>query len=220
VVLKNPESSSHPGLQIFDTEQGAMAESTPTAFFFSPAHQGGYEPHFLIEPCGYIPSPDELATAPFYPDRSQRILAVYSGFNTCCVINAGLLLELARERNGEDVWWDEWGARTIEVCGGDDCFGLIWVSGCRLFSTVSDSAYGICPTYLQVYDFSHVGRGEHLHTPDRASEGGGTRRFSPSLDGYRLPWDFPDSWNMDLAAGHDSLVFCTVSIPVFLFTVE
>jgi hypothetical protein len=34
------------------------------------------------------------------------------------------------------------------------------------------------------------------------------------------PGTFGDSWNMDLTTGHDSLVFCTVSIPIFLFTVK
>jgi hypothetical protein len=37
---------------------------------------------------------------------------------TCYTINVELLLELAREREGQDVGWDEWGAHTIEVRGG------------------------------------------------------------------------------------------------------
>ena len=196
-------------------------EPIRTSFSFSTAPQRPYDPHLFIEPCGHIPSPGELTTAPFYLDRSQRMLAVYFDFVTCYVINTELLLKLARERKGEDVGWDEWGARTIEVRGGGmDFLRPIWVSGCRLFYTVSDGEQVNGPTYLQVHDFSHVGRGKHLRTPHGAVEGERPRWFLLNLDGYKLPWNLDDSWNMDLTTGHDSLVFRTVSIPIFLFTVK
>ena len=196
-------------------------EPVQTLFSFSTAHRGAHDPCLLIEPSGHSPSPGELMTAPFYPDRSQRMLAVYFDFNLCYVINTEVLLKLARGREGQHVGWDDWGARTIEVCGGDlELLGPICISGCRLFYGVSNAAYDSGSTYLQVHDLSHVGRDKHIRTLDGASEGEGTRWFSPSLGGYKLPWDFPDSWDMDLTTGHDSLVFRTVSIPILLFTVK
>jgi hypothetical protein len=196
-------------------------EPIRTSFSFSNAHQGLYDPHLFIEPCGHIPSPGEFTTAPFYPDRSQRMLAVYFDLATCYAINTELLLKLARERGGQHVGWDEWGARTIEVRGGGINFTRpMWVSGCRLFYTVSGAAHDNGPTYLQVHDFSHVGCGKHLRTPHGTSEGERARWFLLNLDGYKLPWNLDDSWNMDLTTGHDSLVFRTVSIPIFPFTVK
>jgi hypothetical protein len=220
VVLLDAGYHDPPELQIFDTEQGATTELIRTSFHFSTAHRGAYEPHLLIEPCGCIPSQDELTTAPFYPDRSQRMLAVYFDFHTCYAINVELLLELARERKGQDVRWRGWGAHTIKVHGIDNRTGLLSVSGCRLFSTMSDFESEVPPVYLQVHDFSHVGRGKRLCTLDRVGKGRGTRQFPPSLERYKLPRGYPDSWPMRLATGHDSLVFRTVSIPIFLFTAE
>jgi hypothetical protein len=136
-------------------------------------------------------------------------------------INVELLLGLAREREGQDVGWDEWGIHTIEVhVGHRGSPGKIWVSGCRMFCTMSDGADDDHSTYLRIYNFSHAGRAKYLRTLDTASEGGGTRRLSPSLDGHKLPWTFGGSWGVDLTIGHDSLAFCVVSILIFLFTVE
>jgi hypothetical protein len=189
-----------------------------TSFSFPTTHPGAPRSCLSPEPCGHIPSPDELMAAPFYPDRSQRILALSFGrHNTFYVINMELLLELAREREGRDVGWDEWGAHTIEIHVGDpDSVGEIWTSGCRLFYTVS-SVDDDDPTHLLIYDFSHAGRAKYLRTLDRANEGGGTRRMSPCL-GYRLPWNSFDSHYGVLTTGHDSIVFCIVSILICLST--
>ena len=193
-----------------------------TSFSFSTAYPTASYLGLSIEPCGHIPSPDELAAAPFYSDHSQRILVFYLGqYGTCHTINAELLLGLAQEGEGQDVGWDEWGIHTIEVHvryrGG---LGKIWVSGCRMFCTMSNGADDDNPTYLRIYDFSHAGRAKHLRTLDKAREGGGTRRLSPSLGGYKLPWTFVGSWGVDLTIGHDSLAFRVVSILTFLFAVE
>jgi hypothetical protein len=191
-----------------------------TSFSFPTACLGAPCLCLSLESCGYIPSPDELKTAPFYPDCSQRILALYFGqHGTCYAINVELLLELAREREGQDVGWDEWGANTIEVHIGDpDNLREIWASGCRLFCTVSAGMDdgGDDPSYLRIYDFSRAGRAKYLRALDRASGGGRARRISPSVDGCKLPWNSVDFRYAILTTGHDSIVFCIVSVLIFL----
>ena len=168
----------------------------------------------------HIPSHYELETAPFYQDCSQRILAVYfTQFGVCYVINAELLLELAREREGQNVGWDEWGIRTIEVrVGARGIFSEVWVSGCRLFCTIPEVVddEGEEPFYLQIYDLSYAGRAKHLHAVDRANKNEGARRILTSLDGYKLPWGPIDFYKALSTTGHDSFVFWIVSIPAFL----
>jgi hypothetical protein len=222
-VLFGSGRGDPPRLQIIDTEQGTTMKPIQTSFFFSTAYLEAPYPRLLIEPCGHVPSPDELMTAPFYPDCSQRILAFYFGmYGTCHTINADLLLELAREQEGQDVGWDEWGAHTIEV--DSEALGIldqICVSGCRIFCTMSNNTDNVDgdSTYLRMYDFSHGGRAKHLHTLDEEREGRGKRRLSPSLDGYKLPWNLVGPWTTGLIAGHDSFVFRVVSILIFLFAV-
>lgn len=154
-------------------------------------------------------------TAPFHPDCSQRILAIhFYEYGACYAISTELLLRLAREREGQDVRWYEWGSHAIEVYVGDPGdFSQVWVSGCRLFCVVSDgvSDEGDHPYYLRIYDFSHAGRTKYLSTWDELSKGGGTRRISPSLGGYKLPWNSADFCDAFLTTGHDSTVFWVVS---------
>jgi hypothetical protein len=209
-VLVDSDQEDPPRLQIFDTKQATITEPTRTSFFFPTAYMNAPTLSLSSEPCGHIPSPDELMTAPFYSDPSQRILSLYFGqYDACFAVNAELLLGLAREREGQDVGWEEWGAHTIEI-GGLNRLAHIWVSGCRLFCILSDDVYGEDLLRLQIYDFSHAGRAKHLRTLDSVSEGGGTRWISPSLHGYGLPWGVLDLW--DVTVGHDSIFFCVVSI--------
>ena len=206
-----------PELQIFDTERGVTLNPAETSFSFSSDHLEAQDPCLLIEPWGYIPSPDELMTAPFFPDRSQRILAIHFGqCDTCYAINTELLLKLAREREGQGIEWDEWGAHTIEAHGGGlDALSQIRISGCLLFCTGPNSVDNDS-CRLWIYDFSHVGRAKYLCTPDGASEGGGTRRISPRLDGYELHWNSTNFRHAISTSGHDNIIFGIVSILTFL----
>ena len=219
VVLSDPEEGGPPQLQIFDTEQ---ENPTQTSLFLPTTCQDTSIMCLSLETCGNIPSQDELTAAPFYPDYSQRILAVYFGQKgPCYVINVELLLKLVQEREGQDVGWSRWGSHTIEAhVGGPDNHSHVWVSGCRLFCTVSDGVNGgrDASNYLRMYDFSHAGRAEYLHTLGEATEGGGVRRISPSLDGRKLPWNSANFCGEYVTIGHDSIAFWIVSIPIFLPT--
>ena len=66
-----------------------------------------------------------------------------------------------------------------------------WVSGCRLFFIVFSGADNERPR-LRVLDLSHSGRVKEFDELGRACTGEtGTRQWSPSLDGYELPWATP-----------------------------
>lgn len=76
-------------------------------------------------------------TSPFYPDPSQRILALSIARNhTCHVINAELLLELAQRWENQEIGWDKWRNHTTEVVVGD--YVRMWITGCQLFSITAD----------------------------------------------------------------------------------
>ncbi|KAF9643840.1 hypothetical protein BDM02DRAFT_3191141 [Thelephora ganbajun] len=201
-------------LLIFDTERGSIMNPIETSFFFSSAYPKAPTWYISSEPCSHTPSPDELMTAPFYSDPSQRILAMYFGrCDACHIINIEQLLELAREQVYQEVEWEEWRTHAVEVpVGEEDCIGHIWVSGCRLFCTVSDGlgSEGDALSYLRVYGFGHAGRAKHLHALDRASEDGGTRWISPILEEHELPWDILGFY--DVTVGHDSILFCVEDI--------
>src|SRR5258708_1342156 len=58
---------------------------------------------------GHQPScADDLFT-PFYPDPSQRVIAVqFPRYDDGFVIKAETVLRLVQEREGEDLDWEEW----------------------------------------------------------------------------------------------------------------
>ena len=213
VVQSDDRPEGRPRLDIFDTNQGTDGKPTQTSFYLSTIHDVARFSYLVSEPCGHVPSPDELMTAPFYPDPTQRILALcYNSPGRCFVINVELLLELAREREGQYVGWEEWVLHTIEVQVGPP--DHIWVSGCQLYCTVSDVAdeENDESSHLQIYDFSHAGRSKHLHTLNGAAESGGTRQISPALDGYKLPWNAGDFRYVSPIKGHDTIAFFIVSV--------
>ena len=205
-------------MYILDTKPETITKPTQTSFSLSSAYEWTSFSHFTSEPCGHIPSLDELLIAPFYPDPSQRILVLcYRQQGRSYVINVELLLELAREREGQYVIWEEWVTHTIEVqIESGSLLSHIWVSGCQLYCTMFRREGVNILSYLRIYDFSHAGRSKHLHTLDRPNRGRGTRGISPSLEGYKLPWN-PDPHVIPVK-GHDSIVFCIVSILVFSYT--
>lgn len=206
MLLLGPGPEGPPQLQVFNTERGTSVKPIQTSFTFSPDTEGYPSLCPSLEPYGHTPSPDE----PFYPDRSQRILAVYFGQrDDCRAINTELLLRLAREREGQDVGWDEWGVHTIEA----DVRAIendveTCVSGCRLFCTALDRVGDNC---LWMYDFSHAGRAKRQITL-----GGWMRMVSPSLDGHKLTCGSYGYCDAILSAGIDNIAFSIVSILIFL----
>jgi len=128
-----------------------------TTFGLGPLEYLGLGAAFLhLEPGGYEPSHDEVSFAPFYPDASQRVLAIdLCGCGTIYVVKTEVLLKLARERRGADIEWWQWKEHAFEVRHQDGPGDLVarWVSGHRLFcvwpSGLEDEA-----SRMDVYDFS------------------------------------------------------------------
>jgi len=201
-------------LQVFDTERGTVKKPIQTSFSL-PAPLGARVIFPSLSSCGNSPSLDELIATPFYQDRSQRTLAVYFvQHGACYVINTELLFGLAREWDGRNVGWDDRGAHTIGVhFGAQGVFSQAWVSGCRLFCTISKGVDGEGrePFYLQIYGLSHPGRAKHLRTVGRANEGGGRRQVSPSVDGYKLPWNSVEFCQALSTTERDNITFWIVS---------
>ena len=163
---------------------------------------------WIVEAGGHEPSPQDTLTAPFYPDPSQRILAlsrdVQEGFS---VMKVGTLLRLAREQARGEVRWGEWSPHLLQTSlkwGGVFPFDFerSWVSGFRLFRASLWRSTYTC--YLHVYDFSPRGRTKHLWTAADCR-----RAVRPSLRGMPLNRNYTDICGFSF--GHDSLVYRVVS---------
>ena len=166
-----------------------------TTFGLGPLKYPGLGAAFLhLESGGYEPSHDEVSFAPFYPDASQRVLAIeFCARGTICVVKTEVLLKLAREQGGTDIEWGQWKAHAFEVRPGN--LVARWVSGHRLFC-VSPSGSGGEATRIDVYDFGARAPGRESETTDRG------RRVRPSAQGY-------PSWDASVVSGEgtcDTLV--------------
>ena len=175
-------------------------ELVRTTFYFDPDDDtevislfGGYEPS--------IGAP----SLPFHGDPSQRILVFdFDDQRRVLVIKAETALKLVRERNGEDLRWEEWKDHVTWVYGHVQG---IWVSGSRLYCAYScDDGY--YDPFLEVYDFS-------AKAPGRGEEAG--KDGSETLMRATLRQDLPTELN-EIENGygwHDSIVFVVVNIAHF-----
>lgn len=216
VVISDSRQGGSPRLHVFNTKRGTTHRPAETSFSL-PYNHSGSSFRLLSEPCGYAASSDELATAPFHPDPSQRIIALNFGEVLWFVVNAEKLLELALGWEGKNIQWDEWEAKLIRVTVGRVTgWDYAWVSGCRLFCIVF-SGTGGQRSHLRVLDLSRPGNAKEFEALDRVGTGEtGTRQWSPSLDGYELPWGHSAFLSGVLAVLHDSIVFGFSRDPISL----
>ena len=204
VSVSASEDNESPVLLLLDTERVSLMEPTWTRFC-------GPAPclHWtcLFDTGGHKPSPQEMLAAPFYPDPSQRILALSTelqwGFY---VMKVETLLRLVRERAGEDIQWEEWKSYMIETVPQRQPHTAYhrgsWVSGFRLFSTfvaLCDRGCNLC-----VHDFSPHASTKFLHKLDD-----GRTVMRPSVESVLLPWN--GICIRSLSFGHDSIVAELVS---------
>ena len=219
MVLSDPIPGRIQLLHVFDTECRAGLKPVQTSFIFQPTPSGSWI-CLLSEPCSHAPSPDELIAAPFYPDPSQRIVALTLDGVKWFTINTGVSLELGQKWRDRCVEWCEWN-KIIDVQVGEiSRCDYPRVSRCRLFCVVPGSTDREI-YYLQVYDFSRGSRTKNLDLPDGLNEGGGERESqTPSEVGLsRLPWNTRDLLlDTTSTVGHDSFVLFIVSNPAILPT--
>ena len=200
-VSRWPSDDMRSHLLVLDVEGGALRAPIRTWFHTFESWA------WMMEAGGYKPSLQDVLHAPFYPDPSQRILALSlhprKGF---LVMRVETLLRLAREQAGGEIGWEEWNPYLIEASLGSSLYRSryvqCWVSGCRLFRvSILQVARGCS---LHVYDFSAHARTKLLQPGDN-----GRQVMHPTVTAYRLPWSTIDI--CDASFGHDSVVFQVVS---------
>ena len=178
-VSRWPGDDMRSHLLVLDVEGGALRAPIRTWFHTFESWA------WMMEAGGYKPSLQDVLHAPFYPDPSQRILALSlhprKGF---LVMRVETLLRLARERAGRGILWEEWNPYLIETPLENvhpEQYVKCWVSGFQLFRVSILWITGRC--FLDVYDFSADARTRLLRP------GGGIPRvMHPSVAAYRLPW--------------------------------
>ena len=171
-------------------------------------------PVFCLEWGAHKPTPAE-ASAPFYQDPAQRIIALHKRGRTYLVFRVGVLLELAKKNERPLIRWKEWGNRVFVPCieeGNRRMLFHVQVAGCRLFAIYSTHSAPACE--VEVFDFSMQGRVRYF--VERYVRGLDVVKFLQPTGAVRqMPWE-PDTLH-GLHCGHDSIVFSRVSdsVPPF-----
>ena len=193
-----------------NTEQTTVVGSTltQTTFHFGPlGHLGRGMVYLRIEQGSHRPSPEEILLAPFFPDPSQRLLAIeLRNCGSAFVMKTEVLLRLAQEWGDVALEWEQWRAHSIEVRPGD--VSNLWISGPRLFCMTGPRG-----KRMDVYDFSPQASARHLETT--TDRDGMVQLFMrPSIQNY-LPWHSLSPTVHCADCGHDSIVFLMVNAPRF-----
>lgn len=209
MARSKPRRRVPPRVHIFNTERPAF-KPVQTCLSF-PLESTFDSLRLHVGPCGHAPSPDELTTAPFYPDPSRRVIAFNLG-EFWWFANTEELLKLAQERARKTIQWDEWATKrmTVRIKKAIGRNGA-WVSGCRFFCAVADVTGGP-RSYLRVLDLSRADRIRELHALDLMGTGETTGQRSPGSDWYELPWHPSRLRRATLTVAHDSVVFGFVSV--------
>ena len=150
-------------LVVLDTEKDMGGTPIQTNFCFPPIFSYAGEPSLILERGVHKPSPAE-SLAPFYPDPTQRIIALDTHSRPqFLVLRVETLLKLVKDRGGTDIGWEEWknhaviptrSPRSSPACRG------IYVSGCRLFFNYFTSSGPYCR--MEAFDSSMQGRTKRL----------------------------------------------------------
>jgi len=187
-------------LSFLNTEQKRTdGKFTQTTFYFDPyLHKDLEIPGIASDLGGHEPSREDDLSAPFYPDPSQRVLVLGFLGNLCLlIVKVEALFELAQEREGEDIQWEEWQTHMtwVQCTRHTTGFG---VSGHRLCCRYSTESGGVL---MDVYDFG-AGASDVRHT--ETTEGGAVWRVAPDIT-KALPWRVDD---ILISYGcHDSIAF-------------
>lgn len=202
ICVSSSEPGGSPGLLLLDTERASPMGPTQTRFRGPPS----YFWTCLFEEGGYRPSTQDILTAPFYSDVSQRILALSAGFKKgFYVMKVETLLRSAKERAGEEVQWEEWKPCLVQAIPQAifHAKGTSQVSGSRLFSTFTP--WGDRGLSLRVYDFSPHARVEFLRPGNNKQ----CKAIHLGVAAPRLPW--ADEGVHRVTYGHNSMVARCVS---------
>jgi hypothetical protein len=118
---------------------------------------------------GHEPSRVDARFAPFYPDVSQRVLAIrLSYLEYFLVVKEETLLRLAQERKGENLRWEEWKDHGTPIVT-ELFIQNLWVSGPRIRYVYPNDSEEL---YLNTYDFSARASARGTELLDNLSEQG------------------------------------------------
>jgi len=158
---------------------------------------------------------------PFYPDPSQRVLALllrdYLSIKVIC-LHSETFLRLAEEIREGVVEWDMWGKFTVtpDLSGarGHSLHATYSVSGSRFVRVYADERDNWVE--IKVYDLSHWSRQHPDAELDGDGEsGGGKVRCQLTEEFLELP---ESMWNVHhVATLQDSIVFFSVGPPAPCF---
>jgi hypothetical protein len=193
-------------LVLLNTEQVTKDDTAParTTFRFDPREPAHSEVVYLdFGLGGHEPSHEEASFAPFYPDPTQRVLAVrFRDGQSLVVVKIEALLRLAKERGCVDLRWREWKSCFVGVKYENPC--RPWVSGHRLFRL-----YGFREKAIDVYDFSVS---KSVRYTEKTIGRSAQKFASPNVTHDLQPWgDFVLGFS---GTGHDSIV--TVKVRTLL----
>jgi hypothetical protein len=217
-----------PNLVLLDASIPEYPPATPgeVRFVCDPRYRG-MRVRVITEGAGYGDFSEVMGQdVPFYPDPSQRVLAllfylrtdVATGVQGICLVHSEALLRLASEKGEGVVEWETWGKFTVSPNTGDvpraDSFTRYSVSGGRFARVGINEAEGWAN--IRVYDLSHWTRQYPNPKPDGDGESGEkTVRYRVS----EAVWKFPQTMRSicHVAMQHDCVVISSVRLPVLCF---
>ena len=190
---------------LVDTEKNAGGAPVQTSFHLPDYYHRFQHPCLLLEWGMHKPSPAECL-APFYQDRTQRIVVLSAPYG-CFVFPVEPLLRLAEGRKGCKIGWDEWKPRVAVTISKPRLDLYLIVSGCQLFCMTSA---GLNPDVeVEMYDFSMQGHTKYLR--ERVST---DLRYLAST-GTNAGFPFHAEKLVGVSGGHDSVAFYKASVPLF-----
>ena len=194
-----------PCIMLVDTEKNVEGAPVQTSFHLPEYYRRFQHPFLLLERGMHKPSPAECL-APFYQDRTQRIVVLSAPYGYL-VFPVEPLLRLAEDREGCKIGWDEW-LPDVTVTISNPRFDLnLVVSGCRLFCMAS--ARPNVDIEVEMYDFSMQGRTKYLREMFNTDS-----RYLAST-GTNAGFPFHADSLVSVSGGHDSVAFYEASVPLF-----
>ena len=221
----DPGASEIPNLVLLDASvpEASSAKSRDVRFVCDPRRRG-MSVKVMAEEAGWSdPSGVIGQDVPFYPDPSQRVIALmFHGADapdkaqSICVVRPATLLRLAREQGGGVVEWDAWEkfAVTLDMdeVSRPRSSTKFSISGSRFVMVDTNETEGWAK--IRMYDLSHWSR---QHPCARRLYGGGKPdgkkvqcRLTEAI--LELPEDMCSVRHAVMV--QDSVVFFSVSLPV------
>ena len=163
----DPAASEIPNLVLLDVSDPAAssAKSEDVRFLCDPRYLG-MSVKVIAEEAGWSDPAEVIGQdVPFYPDPSQRVLAlvfqdVDDKIQGICVVRSETLLKLAKEQGKGVIEWDVWEGFTVRLdtdqVSGPRSLSKYSISGSRFVMVDTNETKGWAK--IRMYDLSHWSR--------------------------------------------------------------